>query len=156
MKIPRSLNEAINLSLNFKKKAAAELAAELGVSENLVYRWCQSEDSPGFADLPLRRLLGVLNATNSNAILDFFEFMRGRVAVKIPRVSITKADESEMVDKYQTLTITAVKALREFLNDPNVTNYHKVDSALKVVMRETTAIDKYCNKKAAGQLELEL
>ena len=57
---------------------------------------------------------------------------------------------------YQTFTVTAIKVLRDFLNKPNKENYYKVDGALKVVMQETAAINKYAKKKASGQLEMDL
>ena len=156
MRVSKSLNESLKLTFDFKKKPVSDIAAELGISENLIYRWNQTEDSTGFADLPLRRLLPVLNATNCDAILDYFEARRGRVAIKIPKVLASKRNESEMVSEYQTFTVTAIKVLRDFLNKPNKENYYKVDGALKVVMQETAAINKYAKKKASGQLEMDL
>ena len=82
--------------------------------------------------------------------------MRGRIAITIPRVSVSKIKEDELVSKYQTLTVTAVKCLRDFLNNPTKENYEKIDAALLGVLHETAAIKKYAGKKFAGQIEMEL
>ena len=104
---PRTLNEAIRGTFDFKKKSASDISSELGISENLVYRWTQSEDSPGFADLPLKRLLSILIASDNNAILDFFEARRGRISVKIPRVAIdSQKDETKMIADYQKSSVS--------------------------------------------------
>ena len=39
MRVAKSLNEAMKLTFDFKKKAVSDIAAELGISENLIYRW---------------------------------------------------------------------------------------------------------------------
>lgn len=155
MRVAKSLHQAVKLTLDFKKKPVNDIAAELGVSENLVYRWSQSEDSVGFADIPIKRLLSIMNTTNCDAILDYLEARRGRVAVRVPKVLASKRNENEMVSEYQTLTITAIKALKDFLNKPNCENYHKIDGALKVVMQETASINKYAKKKVSGQFEFD-
>ncbi len=156
MAAPRTLYEAIRETFDFKKKSAEDFSVELGMSVNSIYRWNQTEDSVGFADLPLRRLLSVLNVSNNNAILDFLEARRGRISVKVPRVtSLPKNDESKMISDYQLITVGAIKALTEFLEKPSRINYLNCDDALKDVLRKTVAIDKYSAKKASGQFEME-
>lgn len=154
MPTPRRLNEAIYTTLHRSKKELAEIADDCGVSANSLYRYSSPEESNSFAALPLQRVLPILNSTNNDAILDFLEMKRGRIAFKIPRVACSKLNDSEIVEHYQNVTIDAVKALRQFLSKPNKKNLRSVEDALIEVMQESASVKKYVAKKASGQGDL--
>jgi len=154
MPAPRTLNEAIYKTLHRSKKELAEIADDCGVSANSLYRYSSPEESNSFTPLPLQRVLPILNSTNNDAILDFLEMKRGRIAFKIPRVACTKLNDSEIVEHYQNVTIDAVKTLRQFLSQPNKKNLKSVEDALIEVMQESASIKKYVAKKARLQMEL--
>lgn len=156
MKIHTLLKNAIYDTIHRSKKDINEIAEETGISYNLLSRYCYDDSNPSMAKLPLQSLLALLNASDNNAILDYFENKRGRVAFKIPRGCMPKIDETELLEKYQKTTIDAVKALREFLSDPITEKYNLLDQALKTVMAESASVKKYADKSVTGQLELEL
>jgi hypothetical protein len=152
----KTLNEAVYKTIHRSKKDLAEIADEIGVSANSLYRYSSPEGSSSYAEMPLRRLLPLLNSTNNDEILDFLEKKRGRIAFKVPNGAAVKLADSELVDHYQSATIEAVKTLRIFLTEPNDKNFNVVENALREVMKESAALNKYAAKKLAGQLELEL
>jgi len=156
MGLPRTLSEAIYITLHKSKKDVQEISDELGLSSSLVYRWGAPEGTSSYADMPLRRLLSVMNTTDCDAILDYFERKRGRLAVKLPKAAISKLEENEMVESYQETTLTAVKALRSFLTNPGQETFKAIDDALRSVMTESSALDKYVTKKSSGQFEMEI
>jgi len=151
MQTPRTLYESIYKTLHRSAKELTEIADDCGLSANSLYRYSSQEDSTSFADLPLRRLLPIMNSTNNDTILDFLEMKRGRIAFRIPRVACTKLNDSEMVEHYQNVTIDAVKTLRQFLSNPTKKNYKYIEDALREVMQESASINKYVAKKACGQ-----
>lgn len=156
MKIYSVLKNAIYETIHRSKKDINEISEETGISYNLLSRYCYPDDNTSMAKMPLQVLLPIIIASDNNAILDYFENKRGRVAFKIPRGCMPKIAEGELVEDYQKVTINAVKALREFLSSPDYSHYQAVDEALKNVMSETASVKKYCDKTLTGQLELDL
>lgn len=156
MKIHSVLKNAIYETIHRSKKDINEISEETGISYNLLSRYCYPDDNTSFAKMPLLALLPILNSADNNAILDYFENKRGRVAFKIPRGCMPKMEESELLEDYQKVTIDAIRALREFLSNPDGFTYKAVDDALKTVMARSAGVKKYCDKTVTGQLELDL
>ncbi|QQS35737.1 MAG: hypothetical protein IPM56_16070 [Ignavibacteriales bacterium] len=156
MQIPRTLNEAIYRTLHRSKKNIKEIADEIGKKEVTLYRWASPDQNSSHSNLPIKHLLALLNSSNNDAILDYFEWKRGRVAVKIPRAAISRLEETELVEHYQESTLNAVKSLRTFLNNPTAETFKAVDDALRSVMSESASIDRYVTKKATRQIEMEM
>ena len=158
MNTPKTLKEAIQQTFETGKqeKSIEEIADDMGICPNLLYRWNKDEDSPSFADLPLRRLKALIESTDSFAILDYFDRKFNRIAFQIPKLGMSKLEEGEMIDDYQTSTINAVAALRKFLSLPNKKNFNNIEEALLDVMKKSARVKKYCDKKSSGQLEMEL
>lgn len=158
MNTPKTLREAIQQTIDSGKqeKSVEEMAEDIGVSPNLLYRWNADEDSTSFADLPLRRLKALIESAGSFAILDYFDRKFNRIAFQIPKLGISKLEEGEMIDDYQTSTINAVASLRKFLSLPNKKNFTTIEEALLDVMKKSARVKKYCDKKASGQFEMEL
>jgi len=153
-KSPRSLKEAIYVTVHRSKKNINEIAEDLSLSDNQLYRYCYNEEDSSHADLPLRRLLPLIKTTGNFAILDYLENRLGRVAIKIPSLSASRFDEDEMMEKYHGQTIEAVQALRAFFKNPTGKTYRIVDEHLRAVIKETVKVNKYANKKMKGQFEL--
>lgn len=158
MQKSKTLKEAIQFTIDKGKieKSVEEMAEDIGVHPNLLYRWTADEDSTSHADLPLRRLRSLMEAAGSLEILDYLERKFNRIAFTIPKVSVNKLEEGEILDEYQSLTIEAVSSLRKFLSKPNKNNFELVESALLDVMKKSACVKKYCDKKLTGQLEMEL
>lgn len=158
MNHPVTLKDAIQETFAKGKQnlSVEEMAEDIGVSPNLLYRWTADEDSTSFADLPLRRLKSLIETSGSFAILDYFERKFNRIAFQIPKLSASKLEEGEMIDDYQTSTLAAVTALRKFFTNPVKKNYDVIDAALMEVMKKSASVKKYCDKKASGQFEMEL
>ncbi|GAB4287126.1 MAG: hypothetical protein Kow0098_03220 [Ignavibacteriaceae bacterium] len=158
MDTPRTLRDAIRISVEkgTERKTIQEIAEECGVSDSTIYRWNKDEDSTSFADLPCRRLRQFMEATGSLAVLDYFERKFNRIALSLPKAAMSRLEEGELVDDYQSSTIDAVKALRKFLSKPTQKNFEIVEDALREVMSKSMSVKKYCDKKASGQMELSL
>lgn len=158
MNHPKTLREAIQQTIEQGKlkSSVEELAEDIGVSPNLLYRWNADEESTSFADLPLRRLKALIEATGSFAILDYLERKFNRIAFQIPKLGMSKLEEGEMIEDYQTATINAVAALRKFLSNPSTKTFNQTENALIDVMKKSAKVKKYCDRKASGQLEMEL
>lgn len=155
MKTPRTLQEAIYGTIRENKRPIKELADDIGVSEELLYKYSGKPDESKFYQY-IRRLLQIMTATGDNSILDYLEYKRGCIAIKLPTIAINKMEEGQMLDDYQTTTIQAHKALRDFINKPDAKNYKNIDNCLREVMSKSESIRRRCEKKATGQFEMEL
>lgn len=158
MNHPRTLREAIQLTFEEgrKSKSMEEIGEDVSACPNLLYRWNKDEDSSSFADLQLRRLKALMESTGSLAILDYFDRKFNRIAFTIPKLGMSKMEEGEMIEDYQTSTINCVAALRKFLSNPNTKNFNSVENTLIDVMKKSARVKKYCERRSAGQLEMEL
>jgi hypothetical protein len=156
MAIFKTLKEAIYNTVHRNSKDINFIAEEIGCSPNTLYRYCNDEDTTSFAELPLRRLLPLINSTNDDSILDYLESRRGRIAFKVPRVPASKEQDSEIVRQYQTCTIEAIHALNRFFARPNSNNLKAVEEALTEVIRASASCKNLVSKKAAGQLEFTI
>lgn len=74
----------------------------------------------------------------------------------MPKIAMSKIEEGEMVEEYQSCGIDAVQALRKFLTNPNKNNFDLVEDCLRAVMSKSASVKKYCERKSSGQFELEI
>jgi len=158
MRTPRTLREAIQASIDkgTEEKSIQEIAEEVGVSDSTIYRWNKDEETTSYADLPVRRLRSFMESTGCLAILDYFERKFNRIAFPVPKAAMSKQNEDELTDDYQSVCLTAHQSLRKFLQKPNQKNFEEIEDALRMVMSKSASVKKYCEKKANGQFELEL
>lgn len=153
---PKTLKEALYCTVHRSDSDIDEIADEMGVSANLLYRWCMDEDTTSFSPMPSNRILSLMKASGNEAVLDFLNRAAGRISFRVPKATLSKLDEGEMVEEYQTSTINAVKLFRDYITKPTTGNYSALKDALDGVMVETAKIDRYAEKKQAGQFEMEL
>lgn len=148
------LIKKIGTTIHRNKKTVYMIADEIGVSSNLLYRWA-IEGKSG-ADLPLKRLVALMKATNNYSILKYIALLCGFICVKIPRVAIYKKDTLDLREEYQEVTTKAQSALKKFFDNPDEQNYTDVQEALHNVMERSVSAKKYTDKIYTGQLEMEL
>jgi hypothetical protein len=82
------------LKETIKSKGAKAVAAEMGLSTSLVYKWCESHKHPGEggADNPLDRLLKICEVTNNRAPVEWLCRKVGGFLVQNPE-SVVRKDQ---------------------------------------------------------------
>jgi hypothetical protein len=156
MAIFRTLKDAIDSTITRNKKPIDDIAEEMGISYNTLKRYTYEEDITSFAELPLRRLLPLINITGDESILDYLEARRGRIAFKIPKVPTSKEDDTTIIMQYNSTCIEAVTALSKYLAQPSQKNRDRIEEALTEVMKASASCQHLVKKKAFGQLEIAL
>jgi hypothetical protein len=99
-------------TIHRNKKTVEQIADEMGISANLLYRY--GYDGETGADFPLKRLIPLMKATNNYKLLKHIANLCGFVCVKIPRAKATKKDDFELREEYQEVTSKAQRALKDF------------------------------------------
>lgn len=162
MKIHNSMTCAVRSLLELdtpsklRKISLEELADELGVKINNFYRWGDDPDGNSYARLTIDNLRKLMDLTGNYSVLDYFERRYGRVAIKVPKGMLSKNDEGDLIDEYRELTVNAVKVLLTFFKNPTKETKDAVDSVLEEVMKSTASLQRYADKKAAGQFEMDI
>jgi len=87
------------LTIRGSKKSVEQLADELGCSASLLYRYGLEGESG--ADMPLKRLLPLMAATNNYRILRHLNSRCGFLTVSQPRVRRLKAKDPRVVNEMQ-------------------------------------------------------
>lgn len=141
-------------TLHRNKKTIDQIADEIGRSTNAVYRYCLEGESG--SEVPVSLLVPIMKATKNFSLLKHIAHLCGFVCVKIPRVSLNKKDEIDIIDNYQHATVTSIKLLKEFFSNPTQETFNKAKESLTDVMEECASNSKYIDKKLSGQLEMEL
>ena len=136
------------------KKTIDQIADEIGVSANSLYKYCYENEAG--VDMPLSRMLPLMNATKNYSLLKHIAHLAGFVLVKIPKLAISKKDEFDIIDEYQSATVVSIKTLKDFFNDPTQENYSRAKESLLEVMERCAQNTKYIDKKIDGQFDLEL
>lgn len=160
-KIPESLKDAILQTLgldmpsNDRGNTIKQIADECRVDKLYPYRWTY-EDSNSYAPLTIDHLRTLLDFTKNYSILDYLERRCGRIAIPLPKGILPKVDENDLLDGYRELQVNVLSAIKEFFKQPSKDNKNKVDLLLSETMKYTASIQKYCDKKASGQYDLEL
>lgn len=149
-----SLKSELYKTVHRNKKSIQQIADETGISANYLYRAGLPLENSG-VKFPIEYLIPLMKSTGDYSILNHLSKVCGFLLVKMPRYKNTKVDDIEIVDQYQNATVSALKKLKDFLNEPTAENYQAVDNALQDVMSKSVTAQKYCDKKLVGQIELE-
>jgi len=131
------------------------IADKMGISDNYLYRMCLPDDESG-VKFPLDKLIPLMNATENYSILEYLANLCGFLLVKSPRFKAFKGDSIDLIDNYQDCTVTALKKLKDFFNNPSADSYEAVNEALTEVMTQSAAAKSFVKKTKSGQMELDL
>lgn len=151
----KSVKTILYETIHRNKKTVEQIADEIGISANYLYRAGLPLDESG-VKFPVDYLIPLMKATGNYAILEQIANICGFLLVKEPRVKVPKIESIELVSNYQEVTTLAVRQLKKFLDKPTQENYTEVINTLQVVMTKSAEAKKYCNKHFEGQMELEL
>jgi len=149
-----SIKNILYSTIHRNKKTIEQIADEIGISANSLYRYGLEGESG--TEIPLSRLYPLMKATNNYELLKHLAYLSGYVCIRIPRVSMNKKDEIDLIDDYQDATILSVKLLKEFFKNPNQDTFNNAKDSLAKVMEYCASNTKYVEKKITGQLEMEL
>lgn len=112
----KTLSQVVYETVHHGKLPIDELADLVGVSANLLYRAANPSDA---TDLQLKRLLAIMKAQGSYAILDHLNQRSGRLYVNVGRIPASRADAITMSSDFQDIAARAVKAFTDYLKNPN-------------------------------------
>lgn len=141
-------------TIHRNKKTIGQIADEMGVSSNTLYRYCLEGESG--ADLPLRRLIPLMKSTKNYKILKYIATVCGFILVRPPKAGLLPKDEYDLTSEYQDVTLKACKAMNDFFKKPDQDNYSSVQNALLEVMEKSATATKYVEKRFSGQMEMNL
>lgn len=151
----KSIKTILYETIHRNKKSVEQIADEIGISANYLYRAGLPLDESG-VKFPIEYLVPLMKTTKNYRIFEHIAYLCGFLLVKEPRAGIKGLDMTELVNEYQECTINAVRCLKKFLDKPTQANYESVIDALQVVMTKSAEAKRYCNKHYSGQLEMEL
>lgn len=151
----KSIKTILYETIHRNKKSVEQIADEIGISSNYLYRAGLPLDESG-VKFPLDYLIPLMKTTGNYAILEKIAWICGFLLVKEPKVRIPKTEGTELVADYQDATTLAVRCLKKFLDKPTEEHFTEVIDALQLVMTKSAEAKKYCNKHYQGQMELEL
>jgi len=140
-------------TIHRNKKSIDQIADEIGVSSNSLYRYCIEGESG--SEMPARRLVPLMKATENFELLKHLAYLCGFVCIKMPKYLKVKTDEFEVLNEYQQTTINATKELKSFFDNPISANYEKVSKALREVIEKSVTNQEYCKKTYSCQLEID-
>ncbi|APF20366.1 hypothetical protein Calab_1484 [Caldithrix abyssi DSM 13497] len=150
-----TIKELLYETIHRSKKTVPQIADEMGISANYLYRAGLPTDGSG-VKFPLEFLVPLMKTTKNYNILKHLARLCGFILVKEPRFRGYRGDEIDLVDEYQEVTTKAVRLLKTFLSKPTFENYSQTVNALDAVMEKSAQAHRYAQKKARGQLELDL
>lgn len=160
-RIPESLIDAISITLeqhippSYRKISIEQLKDEFGFKTcSTIYRWCEDENS--HAPITLAHTRTLMDKTGNLSILDYLERRYNRIAIDLPKGTLTKLDEGELIDQYRDLTMEALNQMKTFFKQPTNENKTKLNNLLEKVIKKSASIQRYNDKKCAGQFEMEL
>lgn len=93
------LKTQILMTIRGSKKSVEQLADELGCSASLLYRYGLEGESG--ADLPLKRLIPLMQATGDHRVLRHLNARCGFVTVSQPRVRKLKTKDPKVINEIQ-------------------------------------------------------
>lgn len=152
MNMYESIKSKIYRTIHRNKKPIDQIADEIGISTESLYRYGLPTTSG--SDMPLKRLVPLMKTTRDYSILKHIATLCGFVLVKMPRYRANKGDSNTVISNYQEANSRAVNKLIQFFKIPNVENYNNVKEALNKVMEESVGTRKYVDKEFAGQIEI--
>ena len=151
----QTIKTVLYQTIHRNKKSVEQIADEMGISSSYLYRAGLPTDESG-VKFPVEHITPLIRATRNNSILEHLASLNGFILVKVPKYKNSKSEEIDMVDEYQEATTKALRALKEFLNKPDLITYNAVDTALQDVMSKSASAQRYVDKRMAGQIEMEL
>ncbi len=151
----KSIKTILYETIHRNKKSVEQIADEIGISSNYLYRAGLPLDESG-VKYPLDYLVPLMKATGNYAILEQIAWICGFLLVREPKVRTPKIEGTELIADYQDATTLAIRALKKFLDKPTGDHYNDVIEALQLVMTKSAEAKKYCHKHYQGQMELEL
>jgi len=151
-----SLKDIIYETIHRNKKPIKQIADEIGVSDNYLYRICLPElvDNGSGAKFPLDLLVPVMNVTRNYSRLTHIAALCGCVVVKLPSFKSKISDHQKMIADYQKVTSDANGALLKFFEKPDSNRLQEVQQALDLVMEHSACNQKYIEKVYNGQTEI--
>jgi hypothetical protein len=100
----------MNKSHEVLKKAvtscgAKAVAADMGLSQSMIYKWCQPSDGPDSsgADNPLDRLLDICRLTGDDSLIDWLCRQTGSFRVKNPPAGPSPDIEQSVLNSTQSI-----------------------------------------------------
>lgn len=151
----QDIKDVLYQTVHQGKKPVKQIADEIGISSNYLYRCALPDDESG-VKFPVQYLIPLMKSTNDYSLLKHIANLSGYILAKIPRMKNSKMDEVDMLDEYQYANFKALQSLKVFFETPTYENYRLVEAALRDVMERNVACQKYAEKKLAGQIEMEL
>ena len=155
MKSTQDIKDVLYETVHENKKPVKQIADEIGISSNYLYRSALPDDESG-VKFPLQNVIPLMKATNNYSLLRHIAKVSGFITIKMPVMKSEKKDEIDIIDSYQGSTLKALNALRLFFENPSSINYQNVDKSLIEVMEKSASAQKYAEKKLIGQLEMEI
>lgn len=149
-----SIKSILYATVHRNKKTIDQIADEIGISSNSLYKY--GYEGEAGVDMPLSRLVPLMKATKNYSLLKHIAHLCGFVCVAIPKVTMTKKDELDIIDDYQEATVSSIKLLKTFFNEPTEENFNEAKNALLKVMEKCAQNGKYIDRKITAQLDLEL
>jgi len=155
MRQNKSIKTILYETIHRNKKSVEQIADEIGISSNYLYRAGLPLDESG-VKFPLDYLIPLMKTTGNYAILEQIAWICGFLLVREPRVKNPKIEGTELIADYQDVTTLAIRMLKKFLDKPTEEHYNDIIEALQLVMTKSAEAKKYCSKHYQGQMELEL
>ena len=108
------LRKILYVSVHRSKKSVAQIADELGISENYLYRLVSlSEDSP--LNFPLHLAVPLMKSTKKYELLRYIAAECGFICSRVPRMPRNRLEESDLIYFYQNQGIRASEKLLKFV-----------------------------------------
>jgi len=154
MKSTGTLKDYIYETIHRNSKNIKILADELGISENLLYKY--GYDGDNGTDLPLGRLIPLMKVTENYTILQHIAHLCGFVCVKLPKFKAVKGETFEIINGYQESTTKCIREMKKFFDQPSEDTLKNVNDALKEVIQLSVSNSHYCDKMHKAQYDMEL
>lgn len=120
----KTIKKELYQTIHRNNKSIDQIADEIGVSANSIYRYCLEGESG--SEMPLSRLVPLMKATKNFELLTHIARICGFLVVKIPKVSANKGTEIDLVDNYQDATTKACRSLKSFFKNQPQKNWKKL------------------------------
>jgi hypothetical protein len=139
MRRSTTLQEALYEMLHRSRINIDELADQMGVSKNYLYR--SVIEGPSGCNFPIRLLVPAMKATKNYLPLKVINRDCGFLAIRPPRGN---ADRAVELSEYQLQFAKLLQVLISFFNDPSSVTLDHAVSALGEHMEQTACMEKKC------------
>jgi len=145
------LKSELYITVHSARKSVPELADEIGVSTSLLYRYAIEGESG--ADLPLRRLIPLMRATNDFRVLRHLAARCGFVLVKLPRVAKLKKPDAHSVNEITRKFHQVMAEVLKFFEAPDREQIPRIESALHEHLCEVASLRRAVREFPQPELE---